>query len=35
MGWWGYTYRRADTRKIWRYPGVSIPERLKHRYKVR
>ena len=23
-----------DTRKIWRYPGVPIPERLKHRYKA-
>jgi hypothetical protein len=23
-----------DMRKIWRYPGVPIPERLKHRYKA-
>ena len=28
-----YCYRRHDTRKVWRYPGVPIPERLKHRYK--
>jgi hypothetical protein len=30
-----YSYRRPDTRKIWRYPGVPIPQRLKHRYKIK
>jgi hypothetical protein len=24
-----------DTRKIWRYPGVPIPWRLRYRYKVK
>lgn len=27
------SYRRTDTRKIWRYPGVEIPYRLRSRYK--
>ena len=27
-------YGHCDTRKIWRYPGVPIPFRLKHKYKV-
>jgi hypothetical protein len=26
--------RGRDTRKPWRYPGVPIPLRLQHRYKV-
>lgn len=26
--------RRRDTRKIWRYPGVPIPDRLRSRYRV-
>lgn len=28
-------YTRLDTRKIWRYPGVAIPDRLKSKYKVK
>jgi hypothetical protein len=35
MGWFGYICWRSDTRKIWRYPGVPIPYRLQHRYKLR
>lgn len=29
------SYRQRDMRKIWRYPGVPIPSRLAHRYKVK
>jgi len=31
---WGssYGYQR-DKRKKWRYPGVSIPFRLRHKYR--
>lgn len=29
------SYRRNDTRKIWRFPGVPIPDRLRSRYKVK
>lgn len=28
----GY-HHRVDTRKVWRYPGVPIPDKCKHRYK--
>lgn len=28
-----WDYSRRDVRKIWRYPGVPIPDRLKYRYK--
>lgn len=31
----GSYYSRPDTRKIWRYPGVPIPQRLKFRYKLK
>lgn len=31
-----FNYRRsADARKIWRYPGVPIPSRLSHKYRVK
>ena len=32
-GLYGYNGAKRDTRKPWRYPGVPIPWRLKHRYK--
>lgn len=31
MAWWGNEYV-AVRRKKWRYPGVPIPFRLRHRY---
>lgn len=33
MGCFGYSYRKPDRRKKWRYPGVTIPFRLRSRYR--
>lgn len=30
-----YCGPKKDTRKIWRYPGVPIPDKCKHRYKLK
>lgn len=30
----GYCYCLPDRHKKWRYPGVPIPFRLRHRYKL-
>jgi len=36
MPLFSYAYCQApDRRKIWRYPGVPIPFRLQHRYKLK
>jgi hypothetical protein len=32
---YGIDVKRRDTRKVWRYPGVPIPHRLKFKYKVK
>jgi hypothetical protein len=35
MAYWTFSYiSRGDRRKKWRYPGVEIPFRLRHRYKA-
>lgn len=33
MPTYNLSYDRPDLRKIWRYPGVPIPQRLQFRYK--
>lgn len=30
----GYSYGTQRRKKKWRYPGVPIPERLKHKYEL-
>lgn len=34
MAWYSYGYYGRDRRKKWRYQGVAIPFRLRHRYRL-